>query len=1011
MIPKKLEITGLYSYQEIQVIDFEKLAAAGLFGIFGAVGSGKSSILEAILLALYGSTERLSITGERNSMVNLQSDHILINFEFSAGSGNKNLFLARYAAKRNKKNPEKIDTGEHGFYLNREGKWEALDQGAEQILGMKKEHFKQTVIIPQGKFREFIDLKPKDQSDMMKELFGLQRFDLSFQNKALKSQVEKDLIRLNTKLESLEEINSDNLKELEEEVKAITDSIAESEKAHQKKSDEYKGLEKIQSLKKEHENLKKEQAELLSQKPEIDEEKKQHERYLTARNKIRPAWEKHDEIKSDLEKNQVSLVESQRWADDYKRDIAELEKNLAKLKEKNDDRPNREAKIRDCRRILDVQSLQIQKASIVLEAEKISPAFDAKKESIESHKVSLKKFQVEQNQNELPSTEKITEWNSWIVQQKSIDEQKVKLEETISRISSDYKGYQESIKEIMDKVPAKFPELLDWKKSIEKEIGEKESEKENLKNRIGIGAHVHILEDGKPCPLCGSTEHPEPVDTRESEDELNAIAANLTVLQAELDEIVLLQRKAEEFTFKSTQISKAIEERKVEMETLLNQSVELISKAKEVGFGSMSELAEKLNSLKVEIQEREQRQTKIDQILNAIEREGEELKSLESKTNTLQSQIGQIESSIITKKGDFHDSEFCEKHLQTPADTIQGWIVKVNQDIEEASQNFDGAQKNLLEQKQKETINSTNLSTYKSNVESLKKQIESAFSVLQSLQVRHGFEDENELKALFELQMDEERIAQKIRSFEDRLNFLNRRLSELEAENSFMEFDESHFLSLRQELQSLKEDLEDQKTKAALLSNQIKITKEKLRDKEELTQELEKKEKRQTYLKELDRLFMGNGFVKYVSSIYLRELCQTANLRFMKLTKNQLSLDIDGNNTFWVIDYLNGGKKRLLKTLSGGQTFQASLCLALALAEKIKALNQADQSFFFMDEGFGALDKNSLQVVFDTLKSLRFENRIVGIISHVEELQQEIGVYAKVELDSEIGSQVSYSFQ
>jgi exonuclease SbcC len=121
-------------------------------------------------------------------------------------------------------------------------------------------------------------------------------------------------------------------------------------------------------------------------------------------------------------------------------------------------------------------------------------------------------------------------------------------------------------------------------------------------------------------------------------------------------------------------------------------------------------------------------------------------------------------------------------------------------------------------------------------------------------------------------------------------------------------------------------------------------------------------------------------------------------------------LEIDDNNTFWVIDYLNGGKKRLLKTLSGGQTFQASLCLALALAEKVKSLNEADQSFFFLDEGFGALDRNSLRVVFETLKALRHENRIVGIISHVEELQQEIEVYAKIELDAEKGSQVRYSF-
>src|SRR5690606_4759002 len=184
----------------------------------------------------------------------------------------------------------------------------------------------------------------------------------------------------------------------------------------------------------------------------------------------------------------------------------------------------------------------------------------------------------------------------------------------------------------------------------------------------------------------------------------------------------------------------------------------------------------------------------------------------------------------------------------------------------------------------------------------------------------------------------------------------------------------------------------------------------KLQQKDMLNKDMSGVEKREMNLRELEKLFKGNGFVKFMSSIYLKELCLTANTRFMKLTKNSLSLEIDEDNNFWVRDYLNGGKKRLLKSLSGGQTFQASLCLALALAEKVKSLNRADQSFFFLDEGFGALDKPSLRTVFDALKTLRHENRVVGIISHVEELQQEIEVYAKVELDSERGSLVSYSF-
>ena len=81
---------------------------------------------------------------------------------------------------------------------------------------------------------------------------------------------------------------------------------------------------------------------------------------------------------------------------------------------------------------------------------------------------------------------------------------------------------------------------------------------------------------------------------------------------------------------------------------------------------------------------------------------------------------------------------------------------------------------------------------------------------------------------------------------------------------------------------------------------------------------------------------------------------------------------------------MNEGRVRSARTLSGGQVFQASLSLALALTDNIRHLTGSSQNFFFLDEGFGSLDRESLSVVFETLKSLRAENRVVGLISHVE---------------------------
>jgi exonuclease SbcC len=138
----------------------------------------------------------------------------------------------------------------------------------------------------------------------------------------------------------------------------------------------------------------------------------------------------------------------------------------------------------------------------------------------------------------------------------------------------------------------------------------------------------------------------------------------------------------------------------------------------------------------------------------------------------------------------------------------------------------------------------------------------------------------------------------------------------------------------------------------------------------------------------------------------MQNLVNAANERFFKLTGHKLRLELTPKNDFEVRDFMNNGQTRHVKTLSGGQTFQASLSLALALADSIHYQRQTTENFFFLDEGFGSLDRESLQMVFETLKALRAENRIVGIISHVEELQQEIDAYIKITNTPESGSVV-----
>ena len=122
------------------------------------------------------------------------------------------------------------------------------------------------------------------------------------------------------------------------------------------------------------------------------------------------------------------------------------------------------------------------------------------------------------------------------------------------------------------------------------------------------------------------------------------------------------------------------------------------------------------------------------------------------------------------------------------------------------------------------------------------------------------------------------------------------------------------------------------------------------------------------------------------------------------MTRNQLRLQLNENNDFEIIDYLNEGRSRSVKTLSGGQAFQVSLSLALALAESVQSNAKAEKNFFFIDEGFGTQDLESVNIVFETLLDLNKENKIVGIISHVEELKERIPMTLTVTKDPERGS-------
>ena len=179
MIPISLTLKGIYSYREEQAIDFSKLTEGQIFGIFGAVGSGKSTILEAISFALYNDTERLNKSGDDRyyNMMNLKSNELKIDFIFRMKEGEEYRMLVM--GKRGKKDFNTVKKFERAAYFKVNDNWEPTDKTAEEIIGLSYENFRRTVIIPQGQFEEFLKLGKTDRTRMMKDIFVLGKYDLS----------------------------------------------------------------------------------------------------------------------------------------------------------------------------------------------------------------------------------------------------------------------------------------------------------------------------------------------------------------------------------------------------------------------------------------------------------------------------------------------------------------------------------------------------------------------------------------------------------------------------------------------------------------------------------------------------------------------------------------------------------------------------------------------------------------------------------------------------------------
>jgi exonuclease SbcC len=1030
MIPIELKIKGLYSYVDEQVIDFSKLLEAGLFGIFGKVGSGKSSILEAMALAIYGRTERFLITGDNRyyNMLNLKASEATIHFKFSAGAENTS-YVAQLKLTRNRNNFEDVKLANHDFYREEAGVLVPITKSEmEDAVGISYENFKRTIIIPQGQFKEFLELGPAERTKMLKELFGLQRFDLSAKVSILDAQNKEKLYLLEGELRGFETVSLESIHQFEEELKTvladfnvIKDTAEAQDKAIKLLEQLQQNFEKLASVREQLTFLEAQEILDVKQEQRIAEFERVKLAYSNLFDAANDSAAKHKESQQLLEELSQHVETEQLVLTGVSVQLAtlEIEKGFSASKKKKAEELEKLAVLFSERE----KEVQQQKELTVL-TDKNSELVAKKSECIATKK-SLEDQIIEAEKQHIPA-EKLFALKMWFEQLDANSKQEnILLEKEKGLIECIQNVDLQMINERNSVFPSFFkllPEPFDavsldlhygiFKEMLTKALNTQRAAQTQLKIQEELQRFAIDLEEGKPCDLCGSLHHPKPLEWSHSGEILEQTSKNIQKAEEELSAFEKLRSRLSDNLTKKESFSTQKESVLKEKYTLEQEKLIYLTSSPDSSYSDLDKLKFEVNLSAVQASEKRVEEYK--KSLLTISEENEKLllalQELEQRINQKNIQLATIQGVLALRRTEV--TELSE------AVYLNSSTAEIEVEKETLLREIETNERQITDQMLKKGTLEILLAelggkfTFQSNeVQNIAK-TEKKINADIELKLANEGKTRIEINAILKQELDVDNLRKEITANRTKLN-------ESKGEKNALEklvageipIDAAAYQLQLEKYEKTKEKLVSLTESKGKLESVLQNLHENLAKKATLVQDFEALKVRAIDIGTLKKMFIGNGFVEFVSRRYLQNVVALANVRFQKMVRQKFKLELSAKGDFLVRDFLNNGKTRSLKSLSGGQTFQAAFCLALALSENIQRNAGVEQHFFFLDEGFGTLDSENLQIVFETLKTLRSENRIVGLISHVEELQQEMDVFLKIENDPDNGTRVYESWK
>lgn len=880
MKPLNLKMSAFGPYKNEVEIDFKKLGTNNIFLITGDTGAGKTTIFDAISYALFNevSGSNRPITSLRSKFATTEDTYVELEFEHK-GKEYKIRRVPEY--ERTKKTGEGTTKNIADAYLEYEDKIitgvKNVNDKIIELIGINAKQFKQISMLAQGEFIKILFAESKDRTEIFRKIFETNIYEqISTNLSILSTETKKDVDRLKTIFQT----NTSNIRWIE---KPVAIDLIDLKKITKLDIDEILNLI---------------EKEIQTNKEKVKEEEKENEKLKKEIEKLREKIKKIEEQNEKVKKYKQYLEENK-----------ELKEKAKEIKEK-------EANIEISQSVL---QKVMPRQQIVNEKQKELKNNMNKRQVLEKE---IKDGEIieQENKNKIL---KLNELKEILDKYKTIKEKSKNIEDMfllITQIEKDQKNKEKYVKQ--------YEELNNQYIEMDKQY--KEEEDKFFREQAGIIAQR--LEKGKPCPVCGSIEHPN-----------KAIKNDDVLSEEEL-------KKLEEEKNKLENKRNTIKNETISLNAKIEATIKMIPESNKQDF-NLQDFEKQINETK--------------------DKQELEIKNLKESFKNI--------FLVLTKKKENID--------------------KIN--FDETKQIIE---KQINEQNNKLLENRVKLKERNALIETQEKSLELVQQEYLNAIKELGFKDEKDYKEKTLKEADIEKIKQEIEQYKEKVTTIKTRLEDVKKE-----LKEKEIVDVTQDIEQLEQSSQKQKEAEKQINNKkasISFNKDTNKKLKETAIELIDKMDKMAKIEELAKIANGTAnrktkitFEQYVQATYFDMVISEANKRLLSMTDNRyllirkkkadkisekIGLDLN------VIDNYNG-QERDVKSLSGGESFKAALSLALGLSDVIQSYSGGVLiDTLFIDEGFGTLDAESREQAINTLVNLAGNNKLIGIISHVEELQERI---------------------